>query len=580
MSSISFATLFKRAQKFLLSAFTNRIFFFAFLPVLVGAVFCFSLLLFNMQAVARGVTLAGTPVDMLSYGDLSSVVQQKTATFSASPLAIVLPNGIVKRIPLETLGARIDAQQTTNKVFFTSRKSNPLFNSFTQLRALFEGINIPYQETVNESTLSHFIESDLAQFNHPAQNATPAYDPKNNSFVLQTEQSGIIIDRQQFESDLRDRLAHLSSQEITLHQRDDFPEVSYANAHDAQTQANNLLTRLPLVLQYSDGNISVKQGDVIAWTNFIPDAQMPTKLTLSFDRQKIQDYLTLLFPGLNKEPLDARFRMENNRVVAFQLSQEGQSLNVQQSATNIIQALAQASASPPTATLAFTKTDPAVTSANIENLGITKLLATGTTDFSGSHKSRITNIEIGSQKYEGLLIAPGEEFSFDKILGDVGAQQGYLPELVIKKGMTVPEYGGGLCQVSTTMFRTAILAGLQITERYNHAYVVKYYGTPGFDATIYPPHPDLKFINNTPGYILIQHQIVGTKLSFEMYGTDDGRKVKVDGPYVYDKQPDGSMKAVLTQTVFDAQGNTMFQKKIYSNYAPASLYPIPKNPLE
>jgi vancomycin resistance protein YoaR len=78
-----------------------------------------------------------------------------------------------------------------------------------------------------------------------------------------------------------------------------------------------------------------------------------------------------------------------------------------------------------------------------------------------------------------------------------------LPELVIKKEGTVPEFGGGLCQVSSTAFRAAMNGGLPITQRRNHAYAVQYYAPQGTDATIYPGVVDLKFINDTPGDILI-----------------------------------------------------------------------------
>jgi len=161
----------------------------------------------------------------------------------------------------------------------------------------------------------------------------------------------------------------------------------------------------------------------------------------------------------------------------------------------------------------------------------------------------------------------------------VGPKEGYLPELVIKKGETIPEYGGGLCQVSSTAFRGAVQAGLEITERQNHAYPVRYYSPQGTDATIYPPHPDLRFKNNTPAYILIQTKIKGNKLYFEFYGSDDGRKVELIGPKTYDKKEDGSMKAVWTEKVSDKDGNPVLEKKFYSIYKSPALYPH-KNPLE
>ncbi|MCK4919362.1 MAG: VanW family protein, partial [Candidatus Pacebacteria bacterium] len=204
---------------------------------------------------------------------------------------------------------------------------------------------------------------------------------------------------------------------------------------------------------------------------------------------------------------------------------------------------------------------------------------TGESNFAGSPSNRRHNITVGAAKFQGVLIGPDDTFSFNTALGNVGPKEGYLPELVIKKGETIPEYGGGLCQVSTTTFRGAVLAGLEITERKNHAYPVQYYAPQGTDATIYPPHPDLQFKNNTPAYILIQTKIIGNKLYFDFYGSDDGREIKTKGPVIYDKKPDGSMKSVWTQQVYDENKELLFEKKFYSIYKSPNLYPH-KNPLE
>jgi vancomycin resistance protein YoaR len=106
-----------------------------------------------------------------------------------------------------------------------------------------------------------------------------------------------------------------------------------------------------------------------------------------------------------------------------------------------------------------------------------------------------------------------------------------------------------------------------------------YYSPQGTDATIYPPHPDLRFKNNTPAYILIQTRIEGNKLFFDFYGSDDGRKTETKDPVIYDRKSDGSMKSIWTQTVTDKDGNLVFEKKFYSIYKSPALYPH-KNPLE
>jgi vancomycin resistance protein YoaR len=174
-----------------------------------------------------------------------------------------------------------------------------------------------------------------------------------------------------------------------------------------------------------------------------------------------------------------------------------------------------------------------------------------------------------------VLIKPGEEFSFIKILGPVDESTGYLPELVIKVDKTIPEYGGGMCQVSTTCFRAALNSGLKITARTNHAYPVQYYAPQGTDATVYIPNPDLRFLNDTPEYILIQTHIEGTQLTFDFYGTSDGRQTKIVGPTVTSRGAGGAMKTVLYQEVYDANENLLRKSEFKSSYDSPSKYPHP-----
>jgi len=170
----------------------------------------------------------------------------------------------------------------------------------------------------------------------------------------------------------------------------------------------------------------------------------------------------------------------------------------------------------------------------LQELGITELIATGYTGYSGSPYNRGMNIAVGMSKFNGVLVEPGEVFSFLDTLGVVDGSTGYYKELVITNNETKPEYGGGLCQVSSTMFRAMLYGGLPIETRYEHSYAVSYYAYPngyGLDATIYQPWPDLQFTNDTGGYILIQAYVEENEAYFKFYGTSDGRTVAMDGPY-------------------------------------------------
>ncbi len=200
------------------------------------------------------------------------------------------------------------------------------------------------------------------------------------------------------------------------------------------------------------------------------------------------------------------------------------------------------------------------------------LIATSTTSFAGSPKNRVHNIVVGTQRFNGVIVMPNEEFSFNKYLGSVDAGNGYLPELVIKENVTTPAFGGGICQISTTVFRASMFAGLDITNRRNHSYPVSYYGAPGFDATIYLPAPDFQFRNDMKTPVLLKTSVVGSKVTFEVWGTNDGRTVKINGPFTTEKKPDGSLTAAVAQIVTKG-GKIIREENFVSKYQSADKFP-------
>ncbi len=185
----------------------------------------------------------------------------------------------------------------------------------------------------------------------------------------------------------------------------------------------------------------------------------------------------------------------------------------------------------------ITQPEITVTDAELRAMGIKEVVTVGESVFSKSPVNRRHNIAIGLSKFNGILIQRDGIFSFNNVLGPVNDKTGYRKELVIQGDTTLPDYGGGLCQVSTTAFRGLWEYGLPILQRKNHSYAVNYYSPQGTDATIYPPNVDVKFRNDTQGALLIQTSFDDQDRAFFVYyGTRDGRHAEIYGPYITNRK--------------------------------------------
>ncbi|MDD3190698.1 MAG: VanW family protein [Candidatus Pacebacteria bacterium] len=507
-------------------------------------------------------------------------------------------------IPLSELGIQIDTEKSTEEVFSYGHRDNILTSLIEQAKLLKNDIDFQNELNYSDFLVEDNRREELSKIEKPVQNFSYEFDGKDFQAIQPRE--GLVINEDKLKADIEKNLLTLKNDPITIELVIEEPVITKDTEKDVVKKAKNLIER-QIALEYDSSSWEVTKEDFGKWVDFVPQENgSKYKLRLTPNKRQIEDYLISLVPQVNSEPVNAQLEFNENRVEVFALSQEGVRLNTEKSAEKIGEAIfkeenytkieTMKDSSPEDSSgiskeanrinqnkiiieLITEKVQPKLTTENINNMGITSLLATGESNFYGSTNSRKHNVAVGASKFNGVLIGPGEEFSFNDILGNVGAQEGYLPELVIKQGATVPEYGGGLCQVSTTAFRGAVASGLEITERKNHAYAVSYYSPQGTDATIYPPHPDLAFINNTPAYILIQTRISGNNLYFDFYGTDDGRKVEMEGPVVYERGAGGAMKTVWTQRVYDKNGNLFLEEPFYSNYKSAALYPR-NNPLQ
>lgn len=261
----------------------------------------------------------------------------------------------------------------------------------------------------------------------------------------------------------------------------------------------------------------------------------------TFAEEKFAVALKPIQESVFQEPQDAQFSVNNNRVIAFRESSKGKSVDFEKLDTHVRSLIPEILKNTNTKIvripIPIKILYPKVTTEEANNLGIVEVIGTGRSTFLHSIPNRIHNISLAASRINGVLVAPGEEFSFARALGDVSKFTGYKEAYVIQNGKTILGDGGGVCQVSTTLFRAILNTGLPITERHPHAYRVGYYeqdAPAGFDATVYVPSVDLKFKNDMDTHILIQAYIDPTNLSltFTFYGKKDGRQATITKPVV------------------------------------------------
>lgn len=318
---------------------------------------------------------------------------------------------------------------------------------------------------------------------------------------------------------------------------------------------------------------------------------------IDYDKQPIEETVSYIEEKYNKPAKNALFKFENGRVISFRQEEKGLEIESQSMVHDFesqIDSLKSGGGNKNIVVLSRI-IDPEITLTEANSFGIEELIAEGKSDYSHSIAGRVHNVILASSKFNGVLIPKEKTFSFNEIVGDISATTGYQQAYIIKSGKTVLGDGGGVCQVSTTLFRAALNAGLPVIERWAHAYRVGYYENdmkPGFDATVFAPSVDLKIKNDTPASILIETEVDENNniLTFKLFGKKDQRKIEISPAVLYDVQPppppsyqdDPTMKKGQTKQIdFAAWGGKAYfnykvtypnkqteEKKFFSSYKP------------
>ena len=457
---------------------------------------------------------------------------------------------------------RFDIQEVLTKALLVGRTGNVWQRFFKKFIVLAKSQVVVSSVYVNQEELREILEEKFRELEKPSQNARIVLE--NKELKLNSEINGFILDYDQALKELIENLENFDSSEIVINSLVDKADINAKDSILAFNKAQKIFNKAPYILKHEDKEWACLPEQISKW--FVFQKGIQGQVNLFLNQEKLKSYLEEIAEELNVAPIETRLEINEDglekRVTEFQEGQSGIILNIDVNGDMVTRSILFGEDKE--MILRVDKIDPVPLPDDLDNLGIQEFIAQGSSNFRGSPKNRRYNIRIGSEILHGILIAPDQEFSLIQALGEINAEAGFLPELVIKGDRTVPEYGGGLCQIGTTMFRLAFNAGLPITERSSHSYRVFYYEPAGTDATIYNPHPDLRFINDTGYYLLLQTKIKDDDLIFEFYGTSDGRQVFSERPEISNITQPGPVQFIETEELAPGE-----KKRIESAHAGA-----------
>ncbi|MDO8489986.1 MAG: VanW family protein [bacterium] len=465
-------------------------------------------------------------------------VQYKNHSVLINPTPISLDPDIPLDAKPPIVSIRI--QDTVDAAFAVGHSPTGLTNIVQLAIGLLRSTTLHPLFTLDQEGLKNSIHTDFEAYEQPT--TSPHFAYQNNTLTTIPGKSGREFNIVKATQDITQSIELLQIPSITLSMNEALPVVTVAKFQSLSPQATILLATSPTSFTFNNKNYPLDRELLVSWITPSTDG-----LTVSYDPTAIRDYLTqTLNPRISIKSQSPRFTIEKGIMRAVSEPITGKEIDVDATIAAFTASIASTEKSIPLVIKEMLYS----LATEAESPQVTEIIATGETNFKGSPQNRKKNIAIGMSRIDGLLVMPDEEFSLIKALGPIDAENGFLPELVIKGDKTKPDFGGGLCQVSTTLFRAIAYAGLPILERRNHSYRVSYYEPPvGFDATIYFPKPDFRFKNDTGEPILILASVKGTIANVTLWGTKDGRKIEIDKPTVFNIVKAPAVKYVETTTL-------------------------------
>ena len=528
----------------------------------------------SASTIPAGVTVAGVELAGLTAEEALAELEQRAAAVADSPVVLVAAGKGVRLTPTQA-ALEVDWERAVASAVVSGRGFGPL-QGLKRLAIRVAGRDIEPNADIRRKAIREKLVLLTTHLDDAARDPLLRLD--GVEIVLEPGKGGMRIPVGQAITLVRDALIDPAAESVELpveRVEDDAAEARLAATRQLLEQAISS----PVTLQLGDSTFNVSPERIAAMLR----VRTGGRGGLALAGPEAKAFFRELAGVVKSPAFDARFEIADDGSVEILAHGDGRKLDLASSEAALLAALAGEER---VATLAIKEVQPELTTERAESLGIVAVVGTYTTGYGGE-AGRRANVRLVSRLVDDHLIAPGEVFSFNETTGERNAQKGFVAAPVIINGELETALGGGVCQVSTTVYNAAYEAGLGIEKRVNHALYLDYYPT-GRDATVNFPNIDMQFRNDTPSWLLLRVDVGDDEVNVTLYGTPVERRVvtktsklrsterpeielvrdwKLERGDKMVEKPGAPARAVSVQrVVYDADGEVLYEDSWDSSY--------------
>ena len=527
--------------------------------------------------LAGGVRIAGVEVGGKTPKQAERILQARSDALASVPVTFRAGKHVWRLQP-RRLGIQVDWAAAVDAVRRQGQGFGPL-RGFKRLDLRFFGADVAPPTQVYDAALRYWLDRIERTVNSPHRDASIVLHGLTPAIV--TSRTGQVLDRSAATATIVRALASLDRDPVGLPVRVDAPKVKAGDLTVAAAQVRTALSA-PVHLTLGGTRWNLRPARMAKLLELPADGRTGLRLGGS----AASAWFTALSKRVDRKPEDATWAIHSSNRISVVPDKPGYLLDVPRSATAVLQAALVTEPTLRSAKLIVERANADRSTADAQAMQIRGLVASYQT-FYGGEPNRIHNVQLVAHLVDGHVIAPGAVFSFNEATGARTADKGFKEAPVIINGELQTGLGGGVCQVSTTVFNAAYEAGLPIVSRTNHALYISHY-PQGRDATVNYPDVDLKFINDTGHWLLLRTWVGSSSLTVALYGTPTHRRVVsetaplvVSGPVPLKRVKDPSLfvgqqelqesgspprKTSVHRLVYSASGKLLHDTVFYSSY--------------